>query len=74
MRQVKYMGYPTLNQKNQVSSMMVLYLFLLYFTVGNIDFFVDYTQLLYELISCVVRGQIGHDEVIQLLGEIVVCH
>ena len=39
----------------------------------NIGFFVDYSQLLYELISWVVRGQLGHDEVIQLLAEIVVC-
>ena len=41
--------------------------------VCNIGFFVDYSQLLYELISWVVRGQLGHDEVIQLLAEIVVC-
>lgn len=35
-------------------------------------FVVDFTQLFYELISYVVRDQIGNDEVIQLLTEIVV--
>jgi hypothetical protein len=45
------------------------------FTTYNAGVFVDYTQLFCELISNVVSGQIGHDEVVQLLAEniIVVC-